>query len=217
MANNTSKRLLARRIVRSNEKGEAIDLLLYKSIIIQVRLYQTGSAGTISLQHSSVNEESHFVTLGTAVSLSAGTGEVQPNSNFLRFVRFVTSGDVAGSPEVSFDIVAKEYGENQAFRILQRRVVRSDETSEVSDLGPYKSISASIRVAVAGSAGTIELQHAATNEPTAFKTIGTAVNLNATTVNVQYHGAFLRYMRWLASGGVGGSPEVVIDLIGKEF
>jgi hypothetical protein len=219
VANNLSKRLLQRRILRASEKGEAIDLLNYGFLAGQFRVFVTGGmAGTLALQHASANEEPLFVTLGTTVPLYSGTGTVQLNSSFLRYVRFVTSSDVTNSPEASLDIVAKQYGSNQSFRILDRRVIRSDETSEIIDLGAFRTLCVCIRVAVGGGGGgTIELQHAAIAEPSAFTPLGNTVNLIDPTVNVQTQTGFLRYIRWLASSNIAGSPEAVIDIIAKEF
>lgn len=219
MAGSSSERLISRRILRSDEKGEALDRLKFKSLGVQVRLYVAGSAGTLELQHAASNEEALFTRLGDTYTLSSGTGEIQLHGNYLRYLRFATSSNVSTSPapEASLDLIAKEYGANQAYRMLDRRVITPNETSEILDLGPFKTLCVSIWVAAAGSAGTIELQHAAISEPNAFTTVGSAVNLNATGVNVQYHTSFLRYVRWLSSGAVAGSPEVVIDVIAKEF
>lgn len=88
---------------------------------------------------------------------------------------------------------------------------------EVFDAGAYTKLQIQTRVLVAGSAGNVKLQHAAVNEPDAFKDIsGASWALNATSNNFTTINDFLRYVRWITDNGVTGSPSVIIDFIAKE-
>lgn len=106
---------------------------------------------------------------------------------------------------------------NQYVRLFEKRNLYASETSDPVDFGAYKTICAQIRVIKQGSAGTVELQHAATSEAAAFKTLGSSVALTSVGTNdIQYHTNFLRYVRWAASSSVAGEPIIVIDVIAKE-
>jgi len=209
-------RMVARRVLKNNEIGEVIDCGGAKQLGVEVQIYTTGG-GTVAIQHAAVNEDDAFTQLGSTFSL-AGATSVQLNASFLRYVRFVTAS-VTGSPEASIDLVVKDAGASRMIRMLPRRVVKQAETSEIADLLEYKTICAQIRVPTAGvTTGTIELQHAAVCAPSAFVTLGSAVTLlTAGTNNVQYHTSFLRYLRWRVSDTIGGSPEVIVDIIAKEL
>lgn len=87
--------------------------------------------------------------------------------------------------------------------------------SEVGDFGASKELDIIIRVLKAGTAGTIELQHAVVNETSGFMQLAsTVVNLNAAGSTFVQVTAFTRYVRWIVQG-VAGSPVVRIDLIAK--
>jgi hypothetical protein len=101
--------LIRRRLVLVSETGESIDLGAYKSIGGQIIIHEIGSGGSIGLEHSATNKSEAFTTLGNTVTLTTIANDVQNHTNFLRFVRYVTDGSVAGNPIVSLHIVAKEY------------------------------------------------------------------------------------------------------------
>jgi hypothetical protein len=92
------------------------------------------------------------------------------------------------------------------------------DTDESFDAGGFREIVCQIRVTTAGSAGTIKLQHAATNDDAAFTDITgfSAVSLTATTNNVQAITGFLRWIRYTTGTVPTGGPVVIIDLVAKE-
>lgn len=106
--------------------------------------------------------------------------------------------------------------DNIAIRMLDRQVVTPDAFGEAVDLGSMNTIGAQIRVLDPGSAGSIELQHSAVNEESSFVVLGSGVNLNTVSNDVQTHSSFLRYVRWGSDSNVAGSPVVQIDIIAKE-
>lgn len=89
-------------------ESEAWDAGGYRLLELQFRFPKSGSAnGFLALEHSATNEPGSFVLIpGTSVELST-TGGVVSVSNFLRFVRWVTTGTVSGDPLVQIDAVAK--------------------------------------------------------------------------------------------------------------
>ena len=80
----------------------------YSKLEIHVRILKSGSAGNIKLQHAAVNEEDAYIDLGTATWAVTGTGSHISVSSFLRYIRWVCDGSVAGTPVIMIDIVAKE-------------------------------------------------------------------------------------------------------------
>jgi hypothetical protein len=103
-------------------------------------------------------------------------------------------------------------------RLLETRAFSSDavqDPSEVGDFGASKELDIIIRVLKAGTAGTIELQHAVVNETSGFVQLATTVvNLNAAGSTYVQVTAFTRYVRWLVQG-VAGGPVVRVDLVAK--
>lgn len=88
---------------------------------------------------------------------------------------------------------------------------------EVLDVGAYTTLEIQLRVLVAGAAGNLKLQHAAVNEPDAFKDLsGASWALSATANNFTSITSFLRYLRWVTDGSVSGSPAALLDIIAKE-
>lgn len=106
-------------------------------------------------------------------------------------------------------------------RLLQYQTLTSSLSptlAESFDAGAYTRLEVQARILVGGGgAGTVKLQHAAVNEPDAFIDIASASwTLNTATNNYLSVTGFLRYIRWLASSGIAGSPAVVIDIIAKD-
>lgn len=88
---------------------------------------------------------------------------------------------------------------------------------EVMDAGAYKTLECQGRCIVAGSNGQAKIQHAAVNEPDAFKDLaGAAWNLNATNNTVVSISNFLRYLRWVTDANVAGNPVALIDVVAKD-
>jgi hypothetical protein len=107
MADNKHFTLLNRQTVTADQNGEIQDLLLHNTLNIGATVHTAGSGGNIILQHSDSTDPSTFQTLATISVSSTGT-TFESISNFLRYVRWVTDGSVAGGPPVvSVSIVAK--------------------------------------------------------------------------------------------------------------
>lgn len=80
----------------------------YKNLEIHTRILKAGSGGNIKLQHAAVNEPGAFIDLATATWAANGNGSYVSISNFLRYVRWICDGAVAGGPIAVIDLVAKE-------------------------------------------------------------------------------------------------------------
>lgn len=98
---------------KESPREQVIDFGAYKQLNVDVRVIKAGTgtaAGTIKLQHAAVNEPDAFRNLTNAswVIDSTGTGGYLEITAFLRFVRWVTDSNVAGSPVVLIDVMAKE-------------------------------------------------------------------------------------------------------------
>ena len=104
-------RLLGPRVLSADDVQTldlAFDAGAYSTLEIHVRILKSGSAGNLKLQHAAVNEEDAYIDLGTASWAVTGSGGHISISNFLRYVRWVCDGSVAGNPVIMIDIVAKE-------------------------------------------------------------------------------------------------------------
>jgi hypothetical protein len=83
-----------------------------------------------------------------------------------------------------------------------------------ADIGAYNYVTIQIRVLKAAGGGTIQLQHAAVNEESAYIDINISADA-ALTVNVAEvleHG--LRFLRWRLSS-ISGSVTFLIDIIAR--
>lgn len=104
------KRLLDTRTINANEKSapqDVMDVGAYTKMEIQPRILKAGTAGTLYLEHAAVLEEEAFAQLGT-VPPGATSNTPLSYTNFLRFLRWRSSSDVAGSPLGLVDVIAKE-------------------------------------------------------------------------------------------------------------
>lgn len=80
----------------------------YRVLEFQFRVLSSGTAGTLKVQHAAVNEPEAFTDLASMqVGLSATANLPLSCENFLRFLRCVTTGSVAGNPVAMCDVVAK--------------------------------------------------------------------------------------------------------------
>ncbi len=84
------------------------------------------------------------------------------------------------------------------------------------DAGAFAHLEVDVRVVVAGTAGNIKLQHAAVNEPDAFRDLATMSWPLTGAGSFLFTDHFLRYIRWVTDAGLTGSPQVIIDIVGKE-
>lgn len=114
MADNKHFKVLEKRVVSGDEKGEPFDMGAYKTLQVQTRIIEAGNEGTIDLEHSATLEEGGFDTPSTWTSVNlTATGATANNfqsvTGFLRYVRFATSAAVSGTPVVCMDVIAKEH------------------------------------------------------------------------------------------------------------
>jgi hypothetical protein len=103
-------RLMEPRSLVANEKqprDQWLDLGAYKELNIHARLLKAGTAGNVLIQDSAVPEDDGFVRTIATISCQANTNPVTI-TGFLRNVRWIGDGSVAGAPVLLVDIVAKE-------------------------------------------------------------------------------------------------------------
>ena len=108
---------------------------------------------------------------------------------------------------------------SQYFRLLDAMDLVASMTQprdQVFDAGPYSKLELQFRVVRAGGAGTLQLQHAAVNEESAYIALGAPVALNATSNSHVSISNYLRYVRWTTNAAVAGSPAALIDVLAKE-
>ena len=83
----------------------------------------------------------------------------------------------------------------------------SQELREAWDAGAYRELQLQMRVLSAGTAGTVELEHAAVNEEDAYTAIsGTSTSLTSAANSFKTVTAFLRFIRWSVDGNPTGNP-----------
>ena len=100
----------------------------------------------------------------------------------------------------------------QAFAANQR-----PPKDEVLDLGAYRVVQVQTRILTAGGAGNLILEHAAVNEPDAFKPVPSMSWPTVTPTNdFKTINDFLRYLRWGGDGTVSGTPVALIDIVANE-
>lgn len=109
-------------------------------------------------------------------------------------------------------------------RLLDPRALSASTQSPddgVLDLGAYRQLVLDARLLKVGTGtggGRVKIQHAAVNEPDAWRDLaGVSWVVDSTgTGGVLEATVFLRYIRWVADASVAGAPVVLIDLIAKE-
>lgn len=102
-------RLLDARALGPNQASpvdRVVDLGAYGRLEIDPRVMTVGSAGSLLIETSATGEDGSWRTIAT-IALTESANMVQVTS-FLRYVRWTTSGSVAGAPVVIVDIVAKQ-------------------------------------------------------------------------------------------------------------
>lgn len=108
---------------------------------------------------------------------------------------------------------------SQYHRLLDPRVLYSNDVQdlrEAFDAGAFKTLEIDIRILKSGSGGNLKLQHAAVNEPGAYRDLnGTSVAVTGTGNYVSVAN-FLRYIRWICDGAVAGDPVGLIDIVAKD-
>ncbi len=62
----------------------------------------------MGLEHAAALDADAWIALASTVSLSTPSNTLVTVSNFLRYIRVITSSDVAGDPVALIDIIAKE-------------------------------------------------------------------------------------------------------------
>jgi len=92
-----------------SERDQVYDAGAFPKLQAQLRVVSAGTAGNIVLQHAAVMEPDAFTDIaGTSTALNAVSNNFYTVSNFLRYIRWVTDGAVAGNPKVIIDIMAKD-------------------------------------------------------------------------------------------------------------
>lgn len=108
---------------------------------------------------------------------------------------------------------------SQYRRLLDVRKLTANLTQpreQVWDAGAYAHLELHCRVLVAGSAGTVVVQHAAVNEEDAFRDLASFALSGGTPGGYTSTDHFLRYLRWRTDGAVAGDPSALIDVMAKE-
>ena len=107
---------------------------------------------------------------------------------------------------------------SEAVKLLDRQTVVADQVGRPVDLGDFNELHYQIRVHEGGTAGTIDLEHAAVDEELAYTGFGINASLASAaepgTVGLEQ--SFLRFVRYCASAAVAGGPIVSIDVIAKQ-
>lgn len=101
-------RLLEARTIAANEQSAddaVLDLGAYQTLVLDPRVLKTGSGGNIYLETSATGLFGSWRTVHSFPANSAA--DLYVVGAFLRFLRWRASNDIAGSPIVSIDGVAK--------------------------------------------------------------------------------------------------------------
>lgn len=95
--------------VISNAKGEVYDLGDFARFFVHLYVKVPANSGqTLQIQHAGSNEDGAFVDIGSTLDLATAGNDVQEFTNFLRYVRYVTSSGITTQPTLSIYLVAKE-------------------------------------------------------------------------------------------------------------
>lgn len=87
---------------------DVTDFGAYNTLDVHCRVLTTGTLGNVSLEHSATGEPDSWVALsGATWDLTTAGGFVHV-TGFLRFIRAVTNGTVAGSPVALIDAIGKQ-------------------------------------------------------------------------------------------------------------
>lgn len=89
-------------------KTDVVDVGSSNRVTLHVRVVKAGTAGTLILQESAVNEDDAFRTSGVSLALNALANTKLVLADPLRFLRLVGDGDVAGDPVGLVDLVGRE-------------------------------------------------------------------------------------------------------------
>ena len=96
-----------RTLLDGDTKTASMDLGAGRQFGIHIRVLKDGTAGTITFEHSAVDEDAAFEPFGTARALNATGNYPEIIDGYLRYVRVVASS-VEGGPVVSAYGIAKE-------------------------------------------------------------------------------------------------------------
>jgi len=109
VADNSSNILMRDGTMITDETGEVLDLLHYKTMQVQVQVKVAANSGqTLQLQHSAVNEADAFIDLGTTFDIASVGNQIKSYDEFLRYVRLKASGSITTQPTLSIAVMAKE-------------------------------------------------------------------------------------------------------------
>lgn len=104
-------------------------------------------------------------------------------------------------------------------RLLDARTLTANflpERDDAIDAGAYTTVHFDCRMLKVGSGGNVFVEHAAVNEPDAFRALaGATWACTGAGAYVAVTG-FLRFLRVRGDGAVAGAPVVILDLVAKE-
>ena len=105
------------------------------------------------------------------------------------------------------------------FRLEELKTVSSNvaqDYHDAIDVLPYKTLTVYCRKPVASASGSLQLQHAATQQEDAFVDIGIGIfGLSSTTTAVLTVQNTLRYLRWRTTG-ITGTAQFMVDVVANE-
>ncbi len=107
----------------------------------------------------------------------------------------------------------------ESIDLLQPMTLTADwnqDQTEAVDLGGYTQLHLQINVLVAGTAGTIKIQHATRREKDWFEDIaGATVALNQSGPKTITVSSFSRFIRLATDGNVAGTPVAAGTIVAK--
>ena len=104
------RRLLDARAMSGSEvceRQDVLDLGAYRTLQLHVRVLKAGTGGSLKIQHTAQLQPEAWLDLGLPIALIATSDALTTETDFLRFVRWITS-NAAGSPVAVVDVVAKD-------------------------------------------------------------------------------------------------------------
>lgn len=86
---------------------DVFDAGAFREIEANLQLIKAGSAGTIKIQTAAVRQPDAWVDAAGLSWSASGSGGLASSAHFLRYLRTVSDGAIAGSPACLIDIVCK--------------------------------------------------------------------------------------------------------------
>ena len=83
------------------------------------------------------------------------------------------------------------------------------------DVGPNRNLVVQLRITQGAAGASIQLEHAAVNDESAYTSLGNAVSATSAGNVVVVHQDALRFVRWTITGLTGGTLHFLIDVIAR--